>query len=92
MKEITKGSFCISKTGHDANTLYYVKSVSDMIYVCDGRIRTLANPKKKNPKHLQVLNYTDADLQKLETSGMLRDEHVKYAIKKLSALIKQEGN
>ena len=92
MKEITKGCFCISRCGHDAGTLYYVVNVSDAAYLCDGVLKGVDNPKKKNPKHLQVLNYRDAALQEKAMSQTLRNEDIKYAIKKLSALIKQEGN
>lgn len=47
MKEITKGCFCISRCGHDAGTLYYVVNVSDAAYVCDGVLKGVDNPKKK---------------------------------------------
>lgn len=90
MREITKGSFCISIAGHDAGVIYFVVDMSDKASVCDGKIRLLDNLKKKNPKHLKMLSYEDEELQMKLAQGTLRNEDIKYAIKKLSADLEQE--
>ncbi len=46
----------ISTAGHDRNTWYYiVKEEKDFVFLADGRIRTLKNPKKKNRKHIRIV-------------------------------------
>ncbi|MBD5158278.1 MAG: hypothetical protein HDT13_11685 [Butyrivibrio sp.] len=81
MAELTKGSFCSSKAGHDSGTVYIVVENRDGIYVCDGRYRRLSNPKRKNPAHLQPINYRDEALVSRLEAGSLRDEDIKYSIK-----------
>lgn len=90
MAEFIKGSFCISKAGHDFGTVYVVTKNQNGIYVCDGRYRRLENPKKKNPKHLQRLNYRDETLEAMAEAGSLRDEDIKYSIRNYLIHIKKQ--
>ena len=44
-----------SKAGKDKEQFYIVADINDdRVYVCDGKLRKLKNPKPKNPKHLAV--------------------------------------
>ncbi len=81
MAELIKGSFCSSKAGHDAGTIYIVVEDQGGIYVCDGRYRQLSNPKRKNPIHLQPINYRDEAFMSRLEAGDIRDEDIKYSIK-----------
>ncbi len=81
MAEFRKGGFCISKAGHDSGTVYVVVEDRPCVYVCDGKRRLLSNPKRKNPAHLQPVNYRDEALECRLEAGKLRDEDVKYSIK-----------
>ena len=57
MDRYRKGMLVRSKAGHDTGKVYIiVESADAYVLVCDGRIRTLANPKKKKFKHLQFIN------------------------------------
>ena len=50
------GMLASSKAGHDKNTVYVIiKEETEYVYLVDGRIRTLAKPKKKNKKHIQII-------------------------------------
>ena len=88
MTELKKGSFCEAVAGHDKGTVYVVVKTDDGIYVCDGRYRTLESLKRKNPKHIRLLSYTDADLEKKIEQNKLRNEDIKYSIKKYLVHIK----
>ena len=57
MDRYRKGLLVRSKAGHDTGKVYIiVESTREYVLVADGRIRTLANPKKKKFKHLQIIN------------------------------------
>ena len=82
MTEFKKGSFCKSKAGHDAGTVYIVVDLDENIKVADGKFRRLDNPKVKNPKHLELIDYEDEALAEKFTAGGLNNEAIKYSIKK----------
>lgn len=81
MKMDKKGCFCKSISGHDKDTIYIIVEDQDGIRVCDGRTRTLGNPKKKNPKHLEIFQYRDELLNKKLAEQTLHDVDIKYSIK-----------
>ncbi len=88
------GRFVISRAGHDKDQLYVVVGQeADCVFVCDGKTRTLARPKKKKEKHVQPINrcVNDDLLKRLrEASGTgqtsVRDEEIKYEIRQYLAL------
>lgn len=78
------GKFATSKAGHDKAKLYVIiKEENGYVYLCDGRLKTLAKPKKKLLKHIQIINRTvDKELlDRLEKKEKVFDEQIKYAIK-----------
>lgn len=78
------GSFGKSKAGHDKEHIYIiVKEENEYVYLADGKIRTLENPKKKKKKHIQIIKkYADIALcRKLLNSEPVKDEEIKRAIK-----------
>ena len=45
----------VSLAGHDAGRLYMVTGTAEnRLLLCDGRLRRLANPKSKSPRHVRV--------------------------------------
>ncbi|MDY6104606.1 MAG: KOW domain-containing RNA-binding protein [Acetatifactor sp.] len=78
------GSFVTSKAGHDKGRLYVVLAeMKDSVLLADGRLKTVASPKKKKKRHVQPIN-TKVDkslLGKLNASGQVTDEEIKYAVK-----------
>lgn len=83
------GNFATSKAGHDKDKCYViVREEGDFVYLSDGRLKTLAAPKKKRKKHIQIVNRTVSDeilnkLLNIEKGGSdtVRDEEIKYEIK-----------
>lgn len=52
------GFLASSKAGHDKDKIYVIiKEDSEYVWLADGKIKTLANPKKKRKKHIQVIKY-----------------------------------
>jgi ribosomal protein L14E/L6E/L27E len=46
------GMMAVSKAGHDKlETFVIVKEDDKYVYLCDGRLKKLSNPKKKSKKH-----------------------------------------
>lgn len=65
-----KGRIVKSKAGKDKEQFYIVTDIKDdRVYVSDGKLRKLSNPKSKNPKHLAV---TSAIAQMPENDRQLR--------------------
>ena len=62
-KPTEPGRVVISTQGHDAGRWHVIVSVLDARYVliCDGEARRLAQPKKKQVKHLSALPLTIPD-------------------------------
>ena len=50
------GMLAVSKAGHDKRKIYVITGEDDeYVYLADGRKRTVAEPKKKNKKHIQII-------------------------------------
>lgn len=78
------GMFAISKAGHDKGKMYVViDEENDLLYLADGKIRKLENPKKKKKKHLQIVGkeLDPVIVQKLTQKQTLYNEEIKHAIK-----------
>jgi hypothetical protein len=86
------GRFVISKAGRDAGKCYVIINThNEYVYLVDGIIRTLDNPKKKNIKHIIKLKYTDNELAEAIKNDSVRNEDIKRALKILrSKLLKKE--
>ena len=50
------GMLARSKAGHDKDTVYVIIDKDETyVYLADGRIRTISNPKRKKEKHIQLI-------------------------------------
>ena len=46
-----------SKSGHDKGKFYVVlQAAGDFVYLTDGRLKPISNPKRKNVKHISITN------------------------------------
>lgn len=69
------GEFARSKAGHDKGRLYIIVGIQDdFLYLCDGDLRKLDNPKKKRIKHVQAIH-------KVLPDSYDSDEAIKRSIK-----------
>ncbi len=78
------GRFADAAAGHDRDTAYViVREEGDFVYLCDGRKRGMAHPKKKRKKHVRIHGDTVQPelLHRLRNGGRVRDEEIKYALK-----------
>lgn len=81
MRQIVEGCLCKSIKGHDKNTVYVLIRIGKEVLLCDGKFKKLCNPKKKNFKHIEVIDYIDEVLEKKIAVNNVHDEDIKYSIK-----------
>ena len=71
--DISKSDIIESLAGRDKGKFFYViETEENFVLIADGKTRKLANPKKKNPLHLQktlsAIELTDITDKKLRTA------------------------
>lgn len=72
----------ISRSGHDKDRLYVIiKEEADMVYLADGKLKPIENPKKKNWKHIQIIKDLPKEITEVFTQKNFRNEEIKRAIK-----------
>lgn len=65
MNRYETGMLARSKMGHDKGHVYIIMKEEDAyVYLVDGVLKTISNPKKKKKKHVQLI------LKKHEISDM----------------------
>ena len=76
--------FAKSKSGHDKGTVYAVyREEGDFVFLVDGRLKKVSNPKKKNVKHIQRIKNLPAPVKEILNSDIYHDEdnRIRNAIK-----------
>ncbi len=64
--ELVKGQVVASRRGRDVTKWYVVVEVlAGRVALCDGDVRTMQNPKMKNPLHIAPTNtvFAEKDMQ-----------------------------
>lgn len=88
------GQVVKSKAGRDKDRLFLVLDIidSENVFIVDGKLRKLENPKKKKVKHLVVYNKIIEDLQNAKDEKIVIDNsYIRKLLKPLvSVLIKCE--
>jgi len=82
---INAGQYAFSLMGHDKGELFVVIDIDEekgLVYLADGKSRKVEKPKKKNIKHIQIINKTDEEIAGIFASGIPTDEEIKRAIKR----------
>ena len=52
------GFLASSKAGHDKDTIYVIiKEDTEYVWLADGKLKTVDQPKKKRKKHIQIIRY-----------------------------------
>ncbi len=78
------GHFATTKAGHDAGGLYViVREENGYVFLCDGRLRPIAAPKKKNRRHIQIIHRTVSEdiRNRLLRNYKVFDHEIQYEIK-----------
>ncbi len=90
MNEFKIGDYAISAAGHDSGKYYVIiQADHEYVYLVDGKIRTLNNPKKKKIKHIKKLNRSNQNLAEKVMNKTVKDEEIKRAIKLLQIEIRE---
>lgn len=78
MINMETGMLARSKAGHDRGKLYIIiRAEAEYVWVADGRCHTIANPKKKNKKHIQAIRRIPDKVRTALMSGEpLTDGHI----------------
>lgn len=78
------GKFARSKAGHDKDRIYVIAGEdAEYVYLMDGRLRKVSNPKRKKKKHIQLIQKEDEVVSRqLMDNNPVTDEQIKAAIKK----------
>ena len=85
MADIKKGSICRCFVRQKIGTYYIIVETGNVIKVSDGKYRPLSNPKVKNLKHLETVDYEDKERIRMIENNRLQNENIKYSIKKYLA-------
>lgn len=77
------GMLASSKAGHDKGLVYVIIAEDDeYVYLADGKLRTMAKPKKKNKKHIQIIKKCpDLGIAERVRQGLAKDTEVRVLIK-----------
>lgn len=80
-----EGLFATSRSGHDKGCLYVVVGEDERsLYLSDGKYKPLEKPKRKNKRHVQIINVRALDVIAHEAGaerGLRSNEQIKRAIK-----------
>ncbi len=80
--EYRVGELARSLAGHDRGCVYLiVRTEGDRVYLCDGRLKKLSAPKKKNTRHIQLIHTGDNPLkQAIAQGGSFNDDSIREFI------------
>lgn len=76
------GRLAISRSGRDAGATYLVVGTEGptVVFVADGRTRSVARPKRKNVKHLELGAPVPQCVERIASGKALTDEEVRAVI------------
>lgn len=79
------GSLVISENGRDKDKYFLVVKIEDdYVYLCDGDMRKVDNPKKKKQKHVQATKYFHEDIsKKINENIKITNKDIKNAINEI---------
>lgn len=77
------GCYATSLAGHDKGAVYIIVEIDgEYVFLSDGRIKLLEQPKKKKLKHIQIIKRKDETIQSKSNAGQkIINEDIKHAIK-----------
>jgi large subunit ribosomal protein L14e len=76
------GRLAVSRSGRDAGSTYLVVGVEGptVVFVADGRTRSVARPKRKNVKHLELGAPVPHCVERIASGQALTDEEIRAVI------------
>lgn len=80
------GKLAIAKSGHDKDHLYVIiREDAEIVYLADGTLKTVAHPKKKNKRHIQIIKQIPEEVASLICD---KEEFLDLEIKRAIKLFK----
>lgn len=78
MAEVKMAGLAESLAGHDKGERYIIiRADGEYVYLSDGKRHPVDRPKRKNRKHLQLIDTHDETLERKLTEGMVvRNEEI----------------
>ena len=84
--------FAKSLSGHDRNQIYLVKEKDEnYVYLSNGTTKPLAAPKRKNPRHIQIIRRLPDEVTACLEQGVT-DLTVKRAVKTYERIQRGAGS
>ena len=82
---IDLGSIVQSLAGRDKGCLFLVVGIEEnYVYLVDGDIRKMENPKRKKMKHVELTRYFDADMaERITRKNKITNQDVKRVIREI---------
>ncbi len=79
------GTVVLSIAGRDKGNAFIVTETTEKyVYIVDGNIHKVENPKYKKIKHIEIVGECDEDLkQRLINKNKITNQDIKRALKKL---------
>ena len=79
----TPGELVRSLAGHDKGCIYMIFGTDgDELLLCDGRLKKVGSPKKKNIRHVQLIHTGSHPIMEALKSGReVTDEEVRHFVK-----------
>lgn len=87
MQDISLGQLVESTAGRDKSNKFVVLCIIDdqYVYISDGDMRKVENPKKKKLKHLKKLNQISEEIKdKLESKQKVSNSEIRKFIKSIN--------
>lgn len=80
------GQLVYSKSGRDSGKLMVIIAVEDTyIFLADGKLRKIENPKKKKKIHTQITNFVSENFRKkIESNTLIMNSDIRSAIKEFT--------
>ena len=88
------GRVCVSRAGHDKNSLYMVFQIVDEKYVMlvDGTKRTTDNPKKKKVRHIKYIPFLlENQAKRIMDGKSVHDFEIAKALEEVRTTISIKG-
>ena len=80
--EYKPGMMVKSIAGHDKNSIYVIiRECKDHVYVCDGKLKMVEKPKKKNKKHVQLIKTISEEVaEKTANGSVIHNEDIRKVL------------
>lgn len=93
MHDLTVGQLVVSTAGRDKNRNFIVLCIIDeqYVYISDGDIRKVSNPKKKKKKHLKNLMTVSQSIgSRIELNQKITDCEIREFLKSVEGYRERE--